>query len=634
MIKNNLLVLFVLLFSSPFFAQDDNFNVLLIPENLKEDANSIVRLENISIDMKSQNEMIVVTERAVTIYNKLADDIANIRLDYDKRRSIKSVTAIVYDAFGNEVKKIKKRDFKDYSAYDGISLYNDGRLLYYDHTPTSYPYTIYYKYEVKTSNTAFINRWIPVRGYYQSVEKASFSLKYPLDVIVKKSERNFTDFAITVNENPGRISYKIDKVPAIKYESYAPLFYDVFPNVKLGVNKFNLEGVDGEANNWSDFGKWYYDNLIKYNLNLKEETREKIKALTANVDDPIEKAKIVYEYVQNKVRYISVQVGIGGFKPMPATYVDDLGYGDCKALTNYTASLLKEVGIESYHTLVYANDKIDMDAKVASPEGNHMILYVPISGQDIWLECTSQKSPFAEIGDFTDDRDALVITPEGGILKHTKVYKVEENFQFTKGAYEIDGNGTIKATVLIKSSGTQYGDNLQKYDGKSQKDLDILFKNYLSNINNIKFSKIEVLNNKDKSRFEEHLEFNATDYVSFSGAQLLMPINAFNKMTSVPKRVRNRKLPFEISSGFLDIDEVEIKLPTAYHIFYIPENVEIKSKFGTYSMELIKIDEQTYNYKRKFKLEEGKFPKEEYDAYRNFIKKIRKYDNLKIVLNK
>jgi len=634
MIKNNLLVLFVLFFSSPFFAQEDDFNVLLIPENLKEDANSIVRLENISIDMKSQNEMIVVTERAVTIYNKLADDIANIRLDYDKRRSIKSVTAIVYDAFGNEVKKIKKRDFKDYSAYDGISLYNDGRLLYYDHTPTSYPYTIYYKYEVKTSNTAFINRWIPVRGYYQSVEKASFSLKYPLDVIVKKSERNFTDFAITVNENPGRISYKIDKVPAIKYESYAPLFYDVFPNVKLGVNKFNLEGVDGEANNWSDFGKWYYDNLIKYNLNLKEETREKIKALTANVDDPIEKAKIVYEYVQNKVRYISVQVGIGGFKPMPATYVDDLGYGDCKALTNYTASLLKEVGIESYHTLVYANDKIDMDAKVASPEGNHMILYVPISGQDIWLECTSQKSPFAEIGDFTDDRDALVITPEGGILKHTKVYKVEENFQFTKGAYEIDGNGTIKATVFIESSGTQYGDNLQKYDGKSQKDLDILFKKYLSNINNIKFSKIEVLNNKDKSRFEEHLEFNATDYVSFSGAQLLMPINAFNKMTSVPKRVRNRKLPFEISSGFLDIDEVEIKLPTAYHIFYIPENVEIKSKFGTYSMELIKIDEQTYNYKRKFKLEEGKFSKEEYDAYRNFIKKIRKYDNLKIVLNK
>ena len=471
-------------------------------------------------------------------------------------------------------------------------------------------------------------------SYYQSVEKASFSLKYPLDVIVRKSERNFTDFVITVNENPGRINYKIDKVPAIKYESYAPLFYDVFPNVKLGVNKFNLEGVDGEANNWSEFGKWYYDNLIKYNLNLKEETREKIKALTAHVDTPIEKAKIVYEYVQNKVRYISVQVGIGGFKPMPATYVDNLGYGDCKALTNYTASLLKEVGIESYHTLVYADDKIDMDAKVASPEGNHMILYVPISGQDIWLECTSQKNPFAEIGDFTDDRDALVITPEGGILKHTKVYKVEENLQFTKGSYEIDDNGTIKATIFIESSGTQYGDNLQKYDGKSQKDLDILFKKYLSNINNIKFSKIEVFNNKEKSRFEEQLEFNATDYVSFSGTQLLIPINAFNKMTSVPKRVRNRKLPFEISSGFLDIDEIEIKLPTTYHVFYIPENVEIKSKFGTYSMELIKMDEQTYNYKRKFKLEEGKFPKEEYDAYRNFIKKIRKYDNLKIVLNK
>ena len=58
-----------------------------------------------------------------------------------------------------------------------------------------------------------------------------------------------------------------------------------------------------------------------------------------NETDPIEKAKIVYKYMQEKTRYISVQVGIGGFKPMLAKDVDRLGYGDCKALSNYTKAL-------------------------------------------------------------------------------------------------------------------------------------------------------------------------------------------------------------------------------------------------------------------------------------------------------
>ena len=598
----NLTAFFVFLFSAHTYSQDYNFNVAEIPENLTVDANSVVRFENVSIEMQSQREM--------------------------------TITAYIYNAFGKEIKKIKKKDFKDYSAYDGISLYNDGRVLYYNHTPISYPYTIYYKYEVKTSNTAFINRWVPIKGYYQSVQKAKFTIKYPLDITLRKSERNFKDVAIIVNESSGILKYEINEISATKYESYAPLFLEIFPNVKLGVHKFNLEGIDGEANNWSEFGKWYYDNLIKDQLNLKEETKEKIKALTAATNEPIEKAKIVYEFVQNKVRYISVQVGIGGFKPMPASDVDNLGYGDCKALTNYTASLLKEVGIDAYHTLIYADDKIDLDAKVASPEGNHMILYVPISNQDIWLECTSQKNPFSEIGDFTDDRDALIITPEGGIIKHTKIYKVEDNLQLTNGKYEVDNNGAITAQVQIASSGTQYGDNLQKYDGESPKELDVLFKKYLSNINNIKFSKVEVFNNKNASRYEESLAFKAVDYASFSGRQLLIPMNAFNKITATPKRFRNRKLPFEIASGFVDIDDVEIKLPSSYNITYIPENIELKTKFGTYSIEITKIDEHTYNYTRKFQLEEGKFPKEEYEAYRNFRKSIRKYDNSKIIVNK
>lgn len=627
-------LLFIFFSTLLSFSQEQNYNVSKIPEELKKNANSIVRFENYSIEIKSQREMVINHEIAITIFNKLADNFANITVHYDNKRSVSGVKAYIFDANGEEIKKVKKSEFKDYSAFDGISLHNDGRLIHYEHTAITYPFTVYYKYEIKTSNTAFIPRWILNNSFFQSVEKADFTVKYPTSITLFRSEKNFDGFEVNKIEEPGFVSYKLNHISAIKKEPYIPELINMLPTVKFGISKFNLEGVDGEAANWSEFGKWYYDNLIETTLELPEATKQHINNLTKEVSNSVEKAKIVYNYVQNKVRYISVQLGIGGYKPMLASEVDKLGYGDCKGLTNYTSALLKVVGIPSYHTIIHADEKIDFDQNVASPEGNHMILYVPINNQDFWLECTSQKKPFGEIGDFTDDRDALVITPEGGIIKHTKIYKSEESLQLTKGSYSIDDTGKISAKISINALGTQYDNHLYRYDGESNRDLDLLFKKYFSNINNIEFSKMEVFNNKKESTYEEYVEFEAVNYGSFSGDQLLISINAFNKNLNVPKRIRNRKLPVQISSEFLDIDEVQINLPTSLKIEYIPENVVLITKFGMYSMEIEKMDDYTYLYKRKLQIEEGNYLKEDYAAYRDFRKKIRKYDNSKIVLIK
>ena len=217
-------VLCTLFFISSATSQDYNFNINTIPENLKENANSVIRFENVAIEMKSQRDMIIKVEKAITIFNKLAEDYEDVLLHYDKRRTIKNVTVFIYDSTGEQLKKIKKSEFKDYSAYDGFSLYNDGRLLYYDYTPISYPYTIYYKYEVKTSNTAFIRRWIPIKSYSQSIEQSKYSFKYPIGVTLRKSEKNFEGLSVASNEFNGMLNYEVKDIPAVKHESYAPFF--------------------------------------------------------------------------------------------------------------------------------------------------------------------------------------------------------------------------------------------------------------------------------------------------------------------------------------------------------------------------------------------------------------------------
>jgi len=635
MINTRIPKFFFLFFISFVYSQDYDFNSLLIPENLKKDANSVILFENTSIEIHSQKLMTVTTKKAITILNKLGDNNKYVMENYDSNTKIKTIKTLVYDAFGNEIKKVKSKEYKDVSQVDGGTLYADSRMLYYEHVPTSYPYTIFYETEVETSNTAFIPRWYPISSYFTGIQSSTFKINYATDLTIKLIENNLSNFNVSITKNENNVTYTLENIDPIRYEPLTPSFKKIFPNVKVVSNQFFVEGVLGEARDWSELGKWEYNHLYKNVGSLPDATKQKILKLVEGIENPVEKAKIVYQYVQDKTRYISVQVGIGGLKPMLASDVDKLGYGDCKALTNYTKSLLDAVGVTSYFTELYGDySKTDMDFNSPNIQGNHVILNIPNNGDDIWLECTSQKVPFGYIANFTDDRDVIVVKPEGGILKRTKKYNTTNNLQFTKGAYTIDEAGTIVAQLKIESTGTQYNDNLQETDGKNQQELDIHFKKYLSPINNINFSKIEVFNNKPETKYEDILEFSATNYATLTGNQMLISVNAFNKNSNTPKRVRNRKLPFEILRGFVDVDEVTIKLPSNFKTEYIPENFEITSKFGTYSFTIEKINQHTYIYKRKLLINEGNYTKEDYEPYRSFRKTIKKYDNSKIILIK
>lgn len=615
------------------FSQENNFSVALIPDELRENANAVVRFDHYTVDIASQREMTIYVEKAVTIYNELGDGYSDLSIYYDKRRTIKSVKMVAFDGSGKEIKKIKKGDFKDYSA-TGNNLFSDSRLIHYDYTPTTYPYTMYYSYEVKTSNTAFISGWIMNGSYYKSVQNSKFTIKYPSDVKLIKSERNFEGYDVIKKEGNGMVSYEVSNSFAIEREPYTPRLSDVLPFANFGINKFNLEGVDGEAESWEEFGKWYYQNLIKGRMELPDSAKKEIKEIVAGISEPVEKAKLVYEYVQNKVRYISVQVGVGGFTPMLAKDVDALSYGDCKALTNYTASLLEVVGIKSYHALIYgdAQRKRSIDKDVVSQQGNHMVLFLPMGDQEIWLECTSQKNPFGDGGDFTDDRNALIITPEGGEIKRTRVYKDEENHQYIKGKYTLNSTGDIKGEINMECSGTQF-DNHLHYEGASEKELDKYYKEFWDNINNMTIDKIAINNNKKQGKFEESVSFSAENYGVISGDRMIFPLNAFNVMSKAPKRVRNRKLPVEVTHGFFDVDEVEIELPEGFVIEAINDDKIVDSEFGSYQLS-IKQETNSLKLKREFLLRTGNYPKESYDAYRNFWREVVRNDKSKIVLIK
>ncbi|MCB0474748.1 MAG: DUF3857 domain-containing protein [Flavobacteriaceae bacterium] len=633
---NLLLLIFGVLLFNVSYAQKSELSVASIPENLKENANSVVRFDDTRIAIGSSKSMTVTIKKAITILDKLGDEEAVLIVYYDKTTRIKKLKAYAYDASGNEIKDIPKKDFLDISAVDGNSLFIDSRRKAYKYTPVSYPYTFYYEYEVETSNTAFIPSWEAIDSYNQSVEESSFEITFPAGMHIKKIEKNFEGYPILKKEDTNlRIAYEATMISAIEEEDYSPSEALIFPSLILGAGQFHLEGVDGKAETWNEYGKWIYNNLLEGRNDLPEATKNRIRNLVKGVEDPVEKARIVYNYVQDKTRYISVQVGIGGWMPMLASEVDNLSYGDCKALTNYTKALMDAAGVQSYYTVVSAGQEKESILKdLVSLQGNHVFLDIPTATGDVWLECTSQSVPFGYQGTFTDDRDVLVITPEGGIIKHTGTYKFNDNLQVTKAQYKLTPNGSLTGEVTITSRGIQY-ENHYILESMSKEDIEKYYKKYYwPYINNISLEKYSFHNDKDSIAFTEKIDLKATDYSIFTSGKMLFNINAFNRVNSTPKRYRNRKLPLDLKRSFKDVDIYDIRLPEGYSLSEIPENISIKNKFGEYHVSLEKTGNNMLRYTRTLIIEKGNFPSTEYDNYRNFRKEINKYDKLKIILNK
>ena len=617
------------------FGQEIYLTTLSIPAELKENANAIVRLNETIVSVESSTKLTNRVRRIVTVLNKQGNRDVDAQVYYDDDTDIQSIEAVIYDRFGKKIKKIKSSKFQDVSATSGSTMASDGRIKYLEYTPSSYPYTVEFEYETTSNTTGFIRNWFPIEGYSVSIEKSTYSLINEKNYELRTKEINFDGFEIKKTNNENTIRYTLENQPAFKYEQYAPSISKLFPKVMFGLNQFSLMGIEGEASNWVELGKWQYDVLIKEKDNLSEETKTKIRKLTSEINDTLKKAAFIYEYVQEKTRYISIQYGIGGLSPAYSNEVDKLSYGDCKGLTNYTKALLDAVGITSYYTEIYAkSNKRNIQKDFHSIQGNHIILNVPYQGKDYWLECTSKTLPFGFLGDFTDDRDALVITPEGGLIKHTPTYKNDDNLQHSISYIKIHSNGSIQSDVAINTTGTQYDQHyhLENYDAK---EIDTYYKSeYWKKINNLTINHCSFENNKEQVNFTEKINLNIKNYASLSNNSLLITTNLFNQFSRLPPRQRSRKLPIEIQRGFLDTDTNHFTIPDEYTITQLPSKKYLENEFGVYEVSFEKIDEQHFTYHRKLLIKAGLFPKESYDAYRKFLKSITKYDKLRISITK
>ncbi len=605
--------------------------VSAIPPEIRDGADAVLRYSETTQQVLTERKVKYHYRYAITILNEAGERHSYFVEFYDKKSRVKNISGVVYDAHGYKLEKLSGSDIEDYSAVSSGTLYQDDRMKVYAPEQNKYPYTVVYEYDKEYDGMVYYPAWKPQPVYRFGVEKASYTLVAAEGQNPRYKCENIGEPEISDDNGKKIYTWKLSNLKPLQKEPLSVPFQERVPVVYLAPGKFSFNKTEGDLSTWKGLGEWI-SGLNEGRQDLPEETIAKVKEITAGLTTKKEKAEAIYRYMQDNTRYVNVSLGIGGFQPYPASFVAEKGYGDCKALSNYTLALLDVAGIEAHYALVNAGSNAeDIITDFPSNQFNHVILCVPNDPDTIWLECTSQEQPFNFLGTFTSDRDVLLVKDNKGVLVHTPVYKGEENIQYRRAEVALDNTGNATATIFTRYGGLQY-ENAEDALMLKGEDLKKRYYNVLD-IPDLVLKRIqldEVLDN-GLPEIHETIELELKSYMAKGGKRLFLPMNLMNKTSHIPKQLTERETDMMLTYAYCDSDTIVYTIPGNMEVEYAPSPVKLETEFGKYH-SLVNIDGQRITYIRNVSMKKGRYPKEMFAEFAALRKKIVKADKCKVLL--
>jgi len=618
------------------FAQEipaELYKASTIPDSLKDNANSVIRYSENKVLIKGPDKIIIKRHKIVTILNEKADREAIMEMGYNRKYDeYSSIEMRVYNETGTVIKKYHKSDMYDGSAANDETIVTNERFLALRHTIASYPITIETSYEETINSFISLDNW-QIQSYpEQSVQNANYSVTVnPLAGFRYKNEHTNIQPKKEANKDGQDVyTWDVKNLKAIKREDHV-LLWTIIPNVSFAMNSFNCYGYPGDFTSWQSFGQWI-EALNAPEENLPPDRVTAIQNLTKDLNTDKEKAKFLYNYMQKSMRYVGIQLGIGGYQPLSATFVDQKKYGDCKALSNYMKALLKAVNINSYYAIIRAgtNEK-PADFSFPYNEFNHAILCIPFKNDTTWLECTSSTQPFGKLGAFTENRNALLITENGGKLVNTPASNIEDNRFSSEVHLTLKPDGGANADIKIIGTGVYRDDYVYagalKFDEQKEKFMKWLnFKQ--PNIFNLNLSTDEdsVKRVKISLDYEQFCDIMAGNKQFYSSHLIdLCNIN-------VPVET-DRKTDFYFTTPLQKSCVTTIDLPEGFTVETLPANQSLKFTYGSYQVNYV-YDEMKNQVvsTAKFNITNRIIPAARYTELQQYLDAISKAQNKKLVI--
>jgi hypothetical protein len=533
--------------------------------------------------------------------------------------------------------EVKERDAIDSadSDVDGGELFNDVRMKVLV-IPGAQPGALVgYEVEQELRPEILTENWNI--QYNVPVRESHFTLQLPSGWSYESAWLNHIA-ETPANTGPNQWTWNLSDVPAVKVERHMPPWERVSAQLVLSLIP---PGQVSSIRSWNDLGLWYA-RLIQDRRVSSPAIKQKVAELTSGLPDTLAKMQALARFVQTDMRYVAIELGIGGHQPHPAADIFSHRYGDCKDNVTLLSTMLKDIGVDSYYVVINTDrgavtmntpPSLNFDHAVMAialpagidTAGLHAQMSHPKLGKLLFFDPTDALTPFGALPGELQSNVGLIVTGDGGELVQLPQLAPELSGVTRTAKMELDDKGTLRGDiheVHVGGHGALQRAMLRsaQRDSDRVRPIEILAQASLSNFQVLEASVSNL--HAEERPFEWKYALEVSNYGKPSGdLMLLRPRIIGSEADSFLESKSERVHAIEFAEPERNTDTVEIAVPAGFSVEELPPPVDIDDGFASYHSKS-EYSGRTLKYTRTLEIKELSVPASKADVLKQFYRDI------------
>jgi hypothetical protein len=607
------------------------------------DTNAVVLYDEQETTVQPNGDIETMYRRAYLILRPDGKQYGFVAVPFDNETKITWMKAWCIPKEGKNY-ELKEKDAVEVGDLD--SFYSDNRSKVLEIPAATPGNVVGYEYRQKARPFFLQHQW-----WIQStipVLRTRFSLNLPPGWEFSVRWIHYPEQKPT-SQTATQIVWDADHIPAIKHEPSMPDFRSVA--ARMGVTYFPTGGSTKAfgPTSWEQIGTWY-NSLYMGSVQPTPEIQQKVKDLTANATTWSDKVAALAQYAQ-KIRYIDIEIGIGGMQPHHAGDIYRHQYGDCKDKATLLSTMLHEAGVESYLAIAQTERGIIVPEFASMVTFNHVILAIRVpEGQDtkglhsvidnpklgklLIFDPTDTYTPFGYLPTYEQANYVLVAAPEGGQLVGLPVLSPELNRLERSAKLQLFPDGSITGSVEEMRYGAQASDERAMLLGTAGSDRTKILETFLSNF--LRGFHLTQASTVGLDKVGEPLDvkygFTAERYAKSAGDLLVVRPRVLGQKSDDVAEGDPRKFPVAFESASLQTDDFEITLPPGFTVEDVPAPMKAESEFASYTSQ-VKVDGNKIHYTRTYQIKQVLVPLDKLDELKKFNRQVAADERASVVLH-
>jgi hypothetical protein len=471
------------------------------------------------------------------------------------------------------------------------------------------------------------------------VKEARYTLQMPAGWEYKAVWANYSKTE-PADLGGNRWQWVVRDVPEVRWERNMPPFSGVVGRMQVAFLGLGAKWTNGFVT-WDDMGKWE-NGLVNGRRDATPEINQKVAEIIRQRSSPAQRMQGIAAFMQKDIRYVAIELGIGGWQPHAAGEVFAHRYGDCKDKATLMSAMLKLSGVDSYYVIINTERGAVTSATPPTNLFNHVILAIRLPddtkvpefqaiyndaklGNLLIFDPTDEKTTIGGLRGELQGNYALLVTPAGGQLIQTPQLPTSYNGLLRSGKLTLDPQGTLRGRIEETRKGdfATYERHYQGAMASSKDRIKRIEQEVSGSIGMFQITSASITNlDQNAEPFGYNYEFVAPSYAKQVGNLLaLRPAIVGRESSDLLETKEPRKFPVNFAGPRHDSDQFEITIPSGYEVDDLPPPVDLEYNFASYHSKTETVG-NVLKHTRSLEIKELTVPLSEMEDLRKFYRVI------------